>query len=67
MSLVVKATQRTLTGANGGTTKVVNLDETQCYICGWEMKNPTDLTRDKEKIWVLFEGDRAKWFCDSYP
>jgi hypothetical protein len=66
VSLVVKATQRTLTAADGGGTKCISLEQLCCYICEWEMKPLMDLRDDRDEIWVLFEGDKVKWFCNSY-
>jgi hypothetical protein len=67
MALVIKATQRMLTAAEGGKSMIIDPKQLCCCSCEWKMKTPEWLQKDGDAIWVFFEGDEVKWFCNSYP
>lgn len=66
IELVIKATHRMLSDADANAIRIIDLEQLCCYICDWEMKSPADLRiLMGEKIWVLFEANKVKWFCNS--
>jgi hypothetical protein len=68
IELVIKATHRMLSAADGNAIRIIDLEQLCCYVCHWEMKPAPELRAQKaEMIWVLFEADKVKWFCDSFP
>jgi hypothetical protein len=64
--VLMKATQRTLTPADGGKAKIICPGQLGCFVCRWKMKSVHDLQAGGDQLWVLFDGDRVRWFCDSH-